>query len=73
MFTWYGDKVVKFPTHLRTVNFEAEQVTEEMMGVRVSGALVWSPHRDNNGPFKLYKAFGDELQYESSSTINEKL
>lgn len=45
-FAWYGDKVVKFPTHLRSVKFEAEQVTEEMMGVRVSGALIWSPHRD---------------------------
>lgn len=73
MFTWYGDKVVKFPTHLKTVHFEAEQVTQEMMGVRVSGALLWSPHRMDNGPFKLYKSFGDELMYENSNSINEKL
>jgi len=72
-FCWYGDKVVKFPTHLRSVKFEAEQVTEEMMGVRVSGALIWSPHRVSDGPFKLYKAFGDELLQENSSAINEKL
>lgn len=72
-FTWYGDKVVKFPTHLRSVKFEAEQVTEEMMGIKVTGALIWSPHRDPNGPFKLYKAFGDELLKEESREINEKL
>lgn len=44
-----------------------------MMGVRVSGALIWSPHREQNGPFKLYKAFGDELLHENSSSIDEKL
>jgi hypothetical protein len=48
-------------------------VTEEMMGGRVSGALIWSPHRVSDGPFKLYKAFGDELLQENSSAINEKL
>ena len=43
------------------------------MGVRVSGALIWSPKRDDDGPFKLYKAFGDELMNENSSIVNEKL
>lgn len=43
------------------------------MGVRVFGALIWSPHRDLDGPFKLYKAFGDELMNENSPSINEKL
>lgn len=42
-----------------------------MMGVNISGALYWSPHRDD--PFKLYKAFGKELQKSQSSVIDEKL
>jgi len=71
-FTWYGDKVIKFPTHLRSLEFASEQVTSEMMGVRVTGTMIWSPLRDE-GLFKLYKAFGDELMNENSSFINEKI
>jgi hypothetical protein len=76
-FTWYGDKVIKFPTHLRSLEFASEQVTSEMMGVRVSGTMIWSPLRDKGkekeGLFKLYTQFGDELMNENSSAINEKV
>lgn len=44
-----------------------------MMGIRVSGALYWTPKRDENGPFKLYKAFGKELNLPQSSVIDDKL
>lgn len=70
-FTWPGDQVVKFPTVIKKVDFQSEQVTSEMMGIRVTGALYWSPHRED--PFKLYKAFGKELQASSSYVIDEKL
>jgi regulator of protease activity HflC (stomatin/prohibitin superfamily) len=69
--TWPGDQVVKFPTIIKKVDFQSEQVTSEMMGIRVSGALYWSPHRDD--PFKLYKSFGKELQNSYSNVIDEKL
>jgi len=44
-----------------------------MMGVRVTGSMIWSPNREEEGPFKLYKAFGDELMNENSAFINEKI
>lgn len=72
-FLFPGDQVIRFPTLIKEVGFEAEQVTSEMQGVRVFGSLVWSPNKDQDGPFKLYKAFGDELQKANSAVINEKL
>jgi regulator of protease activity HflC (stomatin/prohibitin superfamily) len=59
--TMPGDQVVKFPTMIGQVNFIAEQVSSEMQGVRVTGMLIWSVYRDEDGPFRCYKAFGDDL------------
>lgn len=55
------EQVIKFPTLLREVSFSAEQITNEMQGVVVSGSLIWSPDTKEDGPFKLYRTFGEEL------------
>ena len=62
--TWImpGDAAVKFPSQLNKLHFTAEQVTAEMQGVEVKGMLVWTIHRDKEGPFKCYKAFGEDLK-----------
>ena len=59
---WPGDAAVKFPSQLNKLYFTAEQVTEEMQGVEIRGMLVWTIHRSVDGPFKAYKAFGEDLK-----------
>lgn len=73
--TWVlpGDKIVTFPSQLCQVNFQAEQVTLEMQGVRVSGLLIWSPYREGDGPAKLFKAFGNDLKRKNSPNIGVKI
>lgn len=73
--TWVlpGDKIVTFPSQLCQVNFQAEQVTLEMQGVRVSGLLIWSPYREGDGPSKLFRAFGDDLKRKNSPNIGVKI
>lgn len=44
-----------------------------MQGVRVSGMLIWSIHRDEEGPFQCYKAFGDDLKKKVPVDANSKL
>jgi hypothetical protein len=53
------DQVARFPAKIYKVNFDAEQVTSEMQGVRVSGMLVWTVNRQGTGPFNAYKNLGD--------------
>ena len=60
-WTMPGDQVVKFSSKLKKVTFNAEQVTTEMQGVQVSGMLIWSVLRTGDGPFKIYKCFGEDL------------
>jgi hypothetical protein len=72
-FTLPGDTVIKYPSRLNQVTFNVEQVTEEMQGVKVSGMLVWSVYRGDSGPFKCYKAFGEDLQKEVPSMANDKV
>lgn len=75
MATWTlpGDQVIKFPTLISQVNFVAEQVSSEMQGVRVTGMLIWSVHREDEGPFRCYKAFGDDLKKKVPVDANHKL
>lgn len=56
------DQIIKYPTHLRGIQFEATQVTNEFQGVSVVGQMIWKPIDDKDGPYKLYTAFGDCLQ-----------
>lgn len=45
-------------------------MTKEMQGVRVSGMIVWSIKKNNDGPFKAYKNLGDDLASGSPRTAN---
>ena len=45
-----------------------------MQGVEVSGVLIWSVYREQDGPFRCYKSFGDDLSNPKGPIIaNEKL
>jgi hypothetical protein len=44
-----------------------------MQGVAVTGMLVWSVYRLDDGPFKCYKSFGDDLKQNVPKMANEKI
>lgn len=73
--TWVmpQDQTVKFPSLINQVNFNAEQVTAEMQGVDVKGIIIWSVLRTDDGPFKCFKSFGNDLQSQNPTIANEKL
>lgn len=66
------DQVATFPAKVYKVNFETEQVTNEMQGVRVSGMLVWTVNRLGDGPFNAYKNLGD-ISSGDPRTANDSL
>ena len=66
------DQVARFPARIYKVNFDAEQVTSEMQGVRVSGMLVWTVNRSGTGPFDAYKNLGD-ISSGNPKTANDAL
>jgi len=68
-----GDQCVKFPSLISQVNFTAQQVTSEMQGVEVSGMLIWSILRNDDGPFRAYKCFGEDLANSTPHMANQKL
>jgi hypothetical protein len=43
-----------------------------MQGIEVTGMLVWSVHRESDGPYKCYRNFGNTLN-SGCGDINEKL
>lgn len=75
MATWTlpGDQVIQYPSLINQVNFKALQVTAEMQGVEVSGMLIWSVYRMEDGPFRAYKYFGDDLKNPTPRLANGKL
>lgn len=72
-FIAFGDKVVKFPSKINKVSFSAQQVTNEMQGVEVSGIIVWAIYRDADGPARAYKNLGEDLKSETPSSANSSL
>jgi hypothetical protein len=65
---------VKFPSLINQVNFKAQQVTSEMQGVEVGGVLIWSVYREEDGPFRCYKSFGEDLMKKTGPVVaNQKL
>jgi len=46
-----------------------------MQGVEVGGILIWSVYREEDGPFRCYKSFGDDLKMVSTGpkVANQKL
>lgn len=72
-WTYPGDQLVSFPCQMNQVTFKAEQVTTEMQGMQVTGILIWSPYREGDGPLRLWKAFGKDLQAKNSPVISKKI
>ena len=64
------DQVAKFPSQLNQINFSTQQVDKNMQGVEVSGSIVWSIFRENDGPYKAYKNLGPDLRNKVPSTAN---
>lgn len=58
---------------LNKVNFNAQQVSLEMQGVEVTGMIVWTVNRNDEGPFICYKSFGADLQRDYSIEANNQL
>jgi len=54
-FKGFFDRVVRFPSSIQKVEFRVEQVTSEMQGVIANGFVMWSVHREGEGPWKAYK------------------
>jgi len=45
-----------------------------MQGVEVGGVLIWSVYREEDGPFRCYKSFGEDLMTKSGPRVaNQKL
>jgi hypothetical protein len=44
-----------------------------MQGVEVTGMLIWSVFRDDDGPFRCYNSFGDDLKNNVPKEANGKL
>ena len=44
-----------------------------MQGVIIKGMIVWTIHRENDGPFRCYKAFGDDLKRKDPRDANSQL
>ena len=70
---WPGDTTVNFRSDINEVSFNSMQVTSEMQGVDVNGILIWSVHREGDGPFRCYKSFGKDIQNQTPAIANEKL
>lgn len=56
-FRSIGQSIVKFPSKMFSLEFQAMQVTKEMQGVKVTGFANWSVFREDEGPYKAYKTF----------------
>ena len=68
-----GDQTVKFPSLIHQVNFKAQQVSAEMQGIEVTGMVIWSILRSDDGPMNCYKFFGDDLKKTSPTIANGKI
>lgn len=72
-FRWPLDSVAKFPSSVKEVEFNAEQVTTEMQGINVAATLAWTIYREDDGPFRAYKTHGRELSNQKPYQANAKL
>lgn len=64
--------VVRFPSTMQNVVFEAEQVTKEIQGVRVKGFATWTVYREEDGPYRAYRTF-DGLTPAGQTMANSQL
>lgn len=65
-----NDQVAVFPSKVNKVTLTAEQITEEMQGLRVSAMIVWTINREGDGPMKAYKNLGEDLVADKPEIAN---
>ena len=58
----FYDSVAKFPSSVRKVHFSAQQVSKEIQGIEITGVVLWSVHREEDGPFKYFKYSGSDAE-----------
>jgi regulator of protease activity HflC (stomatin/prohibitin superfamily) len=56
----FTDTVAKFPSGIRKLEFSANQVSKEMQGIQITGVVMYSINRFDEGPFKYYKYAGQD-------------
>ena len=67
------DQVARFPSKVNKVTFMSDQMTQEKQGVRVTGMLVWTINRMEDGPMKAFKNLGEDLASDNPRQANEHL
>lgn len=72
-WAWWNDTVVRFPSQINKVSFRMDQVTSENQGVRISGVLLWSIYRVDDGPFLAFQKLGEDLNSGTPTKANEDL
>ena len=71
-FRGMGQQIVRFPSSIRRLQFQAQQVTKEMQGIEVSGFVNWVVYREEQGPWKAYQNLED-LESGESQQANDNL
>lgn len=71
-FRGFMQTCVKFPARMRNVEFEAEQVTKEIQGVKLKGFCTWSIYREGDGPYRAYRSF-DGMNKDGASQANSNI
>lgn len=72
-WAWWNDTVVRFPSQINKVSFSMDQVTTENQGVRISGVLLWSIYREEEGPFLAFQKLGEDLNTGNPAKANDDL
>jgi len=71
-FRGWGQQVVRFPSSIQRLEFQAQQVTKEMQGIEVSGFVNWVVYREDQGPWKAYQNLED-LESGESQQANDNI
>jgi len=73
VFRNIGESVVTFPSSLNKVQFSAQQVSNEMQGVEVSGFVIWVINRHDDSPYKAYRHIKNLSNLTPDSEVNANL
>lgn len=65
--------MIKFPAVARKLNFVSQSITTEIQGIEISGIIVWTVLRSDDGPLKAYSMLGSELEKPDAYHTNSKL
>lgn len=55
VFKKFSQSVVIYNSNLNKIDFSAHNVTKEWQGVKMSGFIMYTVHRDDQGPYQYYQ------------------